>query len=62
MPSYVPGTRLRTGKKKGEIYNTDVGWHLEPEGRLADELYSERNGTGNWKVAENLGSILCLAT
>lgn len=56
------GTRLTTGNKQGEIYNIDVGWHLEPEGRLSDELHSERNGTGNWKVAENLGNILCLAT
>lgn len=61
MPPYVPGTRLRTGKEKGKIYNKGVGWYLELKGRLAAELHSERNETGNWKAAGNLGNSLCLA-
>lgn len=36
-------------------------WFLELKGRLAFELHSERNETGNWKDGKNLGNILHLA-
>lgn len=52
----MPSTKLRTNKEKGKIYNAEL------KGKLAAEHHSERNGTGNWKVAENLGNILSFYT